>query len=74
MAGREIPEAQALRKALESPAVKSLQAEKRSKRANPMSEEEELKEGLKSSFPASDPVSVTSTTTAGEPAKKKARR
>lgn len=34
-------------------------------------EEEELETGLEDSFPGSDPVSVTSTTTAGSPRKKK---
>lgn len=73
MAGREIPEAQELRKALDSPAVKSLRAEKREQRKNPMSQDEELKQGLKDSFPASDPISVTSTSIPGRPHKKKSR-
>lgn len=63
-----------LRKSLESPAVRSLQKEKHEQRANPESEDEQLKRGLKDSFPASDPVSVTTTMTAGEPAKKPKKR
>jgi len=57
-----------LRKALESPAVRSLQAEKR-KRTAPRDDDAQLKQGLEDSFPASDPVSITSTATAGKPGK-----
>ena len=71
---RDIPKAQELRKALELPAVRSLQKEKRAQRAEPDSEEEQLKRGLKDSFPASDPVSVTSTVTPGQPPKKPGKR
>jgi hypothetical protein len=64
-------DAQELRKALDSPAVRSLQQEKREKRkkAKHKGEESQLTRGLKDSFPASDPVSPTSSTTAGEPSK-----
>jgi molybdopterin-biosynthesis enzyme MoeA-like protein len=48
----------------ESAAVRSLKSEKvRQKGQN----ESELQEGLDDTFPASDPVSVTSTTTSGGP-------
>lgn len=46
----------------ETPATRSFRAEQA--RANA---EEELEEGLEDTFPASDPVSVTSTTTTGAP-------
>ena len=48
--------------ARETPATRSLRAEQA--RANA---EEELEEGLEDTFPASDPVSATSTTTTGAP-------
>ena len=58
-----------LRSALESPAVQSYQAEKRARRKRDRNEgEAELNDGLKASFPASDPVSPTTSVTAGEPA------
>ena len=61
-----------LRKALELPAVRSLRAEKRKKAAG--DDDDELKQALKDSFPASDPVSVTSTVTAGQPVKGSKRK
>lgn len=67
------PRADQLRKALKSPAVRSLQAEKRKKRKEAETkggEESELTRGLKDSFPASDPVSAVNSATAGEPRKK----
>jgi len=64
-------DAQDLRKSLDSPAVRSLQKEKREKRANPETEEEALKRALKDSFPASDPISAVSNTVSGAPKKKK---
>ena len=55
-----------LRQALESPAVQSYQAEKRKRRDRDRNEiEAELNDGLKASFPASDPVSPTTSVTAG---------
>jgi hypothetical protein len=47
-----------------SSAVKSLEKQRRADIA-----EEELEEGLEDTFPASDPVSVTSTAIPGGPAK-----
>lgn len=49
-----------------SPAVKSLSREKEE---NLKLAEEELEEGLEDSFPASDPVSVTSPSIPGGPSK-----
>lgn len=61
-----------LRDALESPAVRSLQKEKREKRnVTKKSDDERLTEALKESFPASDPPAATSPTTAGEGSKNK---
>ncbi|MGB3501355.1 MAG: hypothetical protein WBA44_07015 [Mesorhizobium sp.] len=63
-------------KPADSPAVRSLKKEQ-NKQAHqtPKEKEEELVRGLKDSFPASDPVAVTSPTTAGEaPDKKKGDR
>lgn len=55
-----------------SPAVKSLEREKRGQEASSTDErEEELEEGLEDSFPASDPVSIISTTVPGGPRKVK---
>lgn len=51
-------------KRAKSPAVKSLEKEQREDIA-----EEELEEGLEDTFPASDPVSVTSSAIPGGPAK-----
>ncbi|RAZ92021.1 hypothetical protein DPM33_06050 [Mesorhizobium hawassense] len=45
-------------------AVRSLEQERRHE-----IEEEELEEGLEDTFPASDPVSITSTSIPGAPAK-----
>jgi hypothetical protein len=62
--------AQTLKHAEKSPAVKSLLKEQdRQAAQTPADKEAELERGLKDSFPASDPVSVTSTTTPGEPDK-----
>lgn len=52
-----------------SPAVRSLEREQ--KHQQEATAEEELEEGLEDSFPASDPVSVTSTTIPGGPKKKR---
>jgi len=51
-------------KGRKSPAVKSLEEERR----NP-DMESELEEALEDTFPASDPVSITDTTIAGAPLK-----
>lgn len=56
----------------DSPAVRSLRKEQ-SGQSKPSSERE-LVEGLEDTFPASDPVSVTSTTIAGQPFSKGRRR
>jgi hypothetical protein len=50
-----------------SPAARSLEREQRKRR----DKEEELDEGLEGTFPASDPVSPTGSTTTGAPEKKK---
>ena len=52
-----------------SPAVKSLEREKRKQKQGADKREEELEEGLEDSFPASDPVSVTSSSIPGGPEK-----
>lgn len=53
-----------------SPAVKSLRKEQAEQSKQPAkSAEERLEEGLEDTFPASDPVSITSPTKSGEPAK-----
>lgn len=49
----------------DTPATRSLRAEQQ-RQAN---EPDELEEGLEDTFPASDPVSVTTTTTPGAPPK-----
>jgi hypothetical protein len=57
-----------------SPAVKSLEREQKSaaKRGSAKQElDDELEEGLEDTFPASDPIAVISTTTAGKPRKRK---
>ena len=55
----------------DSPAVKSLRKEQaREKAKSPEERDQELVRGLKDTFPASDPVSATNTTTSGEPSKK----
>lgn len=46
-------------------AVRSLEDERR----HDVSAEEELEEGLEDTFPASDPVSITSTSISGAPAR-----
>lgn len=56
--------------AQKSPAVKSLEREKRTQEKRGDTLEEELEEGLEDSFPASDPVSVTSSSIPGGPKKK----
>ena len=53
-----------------SPAVKSLEREKREQDKQADTLEQELEEGLEDSFPASDPVSVTSSSIPGGPKKK----
>lgn len=50
-----------------SPAVRSLEREKAEADRKGDLAEEELEEGLEDSFPASDPVSVTSTAVPGGP-------
>jgi len=47
---------QDLRQALESPAVRSYQVEKRDRRLENEGDDSELTRGLQASFPASDPV------------------
>jgi hypothetical protein len=56
--------------AKKSPAVKSLEREKRTQKQQADEREEELEEGLEDTFPASDPVSVTSSSIPGGPKKK----
>lgn len=51
----------------ETPAARSLRKEQARK-----TPDDELEEGLEDTFPASDPVSVTSTTTTGAPKKRDA--
>ena len=48
-----------------TPAVRSFEHERR----EGVSAEEELEEGLEDTFPASDPVSITSTSIPGAPAR-----
>jgi hypothetical protein len=55
--------------AKKSPAVKSLEREQRKQKQDADKREEELDEGLEDSFPASDPVSVTSSSIPGGPKK-----
>ncbi|MEP9372471.1 hypothetical protein [Mesorhizobium sp. KR1-2] len=62
------PTSQPGSKARKSPAVRSLERERRKQAAL---KEEELEEGLEDTFPASDPVSVISTSIAGRPKKPK---
>ncbi len=54
-----------------SPAVQSLEAAKQDGEDDT---EDDLEKGLMDSFPASDPISVTSTTTAGAASEKPAER
>jgi hypothetical protein len=56
--------------AKKSPAVTSLEREKRKQKQDADKREEELEEGLEDTFPASDPVSVTSSSIPGGPKKK----
>ena len=57
--------------ARQTPAVKSLRQEQAAtRRKTPEQLEEQLDEGLKDTFPASDPVSPTVTTIPGQPKKK----
>jgi len=56
--------------AKKSPAVKSLERERREQDKQADTLEQELEEGLEDSFPASDPVSVTSSSIPGGPKKK----
>ncbi|RJT30972.1 hypothetical protein D3227_29425 [Mesorhizobium waimense] len=51
--------------ARKTPAVRSLERE----RDHVVSAEEELEEGLEDTFPASDPISITSTSISGAPAR-----
>jgi hypothetical protein len=51
-----------------SPAVRSLEREQRMRAKK--DKEEQLDEGLEDTFPASDPISVTSTTIPGRPKKR----
>ena len=61
MAGK--PKEPAASKAEKSPAVRSLKREQRKQAKNHESlADQELEEGLEETFPASDPVAVTSTT------------
>ena len=57
--------------AKKSPAVKSLEREQRKQKQGSDADEreEELEEGLEDTFPASDPVSVTSSSISGGPKK-----
>jgi hypothetical protein len=55
-------------KVRKSPAVRSLEREQREQKKR---EDEDLEEGLEDTFPASDPVSVTSTSIPGRPKKTK---
>lgn len=59
------------KEAKKSPAVKSLEREKRKQKHNADLREEELETGLEDSFPASDPVSITSTSIPGKPKRRK---
>ncbi|MGV8937287.1 MAG: hypothetical protein ACOH2J_09205 [Allorhizobium sp.] len=55
-----------------SPAVKSLEASESARTSGDKNElEDQLNEGLEDSFPASDPLSVTGSTTAGKGASDK---
>jgi hypothetical protein len=66
MAGPKTPD-----DAKKSPAVKSLEREKRKQKRDADKREEELEEGLEDTFPASDPVSVISSSIPGGPKKQK---
>lgn len=60
--GEEEPERIEAAPRRETPATRSLRAERALQ-----AETDELEEGLEDTFPASDPVSATSTTTSGAP-------
>ena len=56
----------------ESPAVRSLERERKKQAKDKTStSEQELEEGLEDTFPASDPVAIISTVHPGGPRKKK---
>ncbi|PWJ81022.1 hypothetical protein C7441_111143 [Pseudaminobacter salicylatoxidans] len=55
--------------AKKSPAVRSLEREQRKQAKD--EDEQKLEEGLEDTFPASDPVSVTSTSIPGGPKQRK---
>lgn len=59
--------------AKKSPAVKSLERERKKRGYDDPADdlEEELEEGLEDTFPASDPISVISTSIPGKPKKKR---
>jgi hypothetical protein len=57
--------------AKKSPAVKSLERERAKQEQKADLREEELEEGLEDTFPASDPVSVTSSSIPGGPKKRR---
>lgn len=59
-----------------SSAVRSLEKEQQAESKKGPAKQQldmELQEGLEDSFPASDPISVTSTTIPGRPKKKRAK-
>jgi hypothetical protein len=70
MASPKTPNPKIPEEAKKSPAVKSLEREQRKQNQDADKQEEELEEGLEDSFPASDPVSVTSSSIPGGPKKK----
>lgn len=55
----------------ESPAARSLRAEQARQARVGQDHEDELEEALEDTFPASDPVSLTSSTTSGAPPRAK---
>jgi len=60
-----------------SPAVKSLEREQKAEKKRGSAKQElddELEEGLEDTFPASDPVSITSSAIAGGPKRKPRKR
>lgn len=68
MGTEKIPHREDAERSAESPAVRSLKREQEEKSHKNMGKtlvEQELDEGLEDTFPASDPVSVTSTTKVG---------
>lgn len=52
-----------------TPAVRSLEEEQRNEAA--ITDEEELESGLEGTFPASDPISVVSTSIPGKPKRRR---